>query len=116
MLSWYSWLIIIVAGSCLFIGVFLWFRNVSLIMQEPKKTMDSAARQLATVRSQEVSNRYDPDLASRIRQSENIYQQAEKLYHQTLYNPKNYLPAVLMGYRPIPPEEYYTLGKRNWVV
>ena len=109
-------LYIIAAGFGLFISVFLWFRNVSRIMQEQKKTIDSAARQLATARSQEVSNRYDPDLASHIRQAENIYRQAEKLYHQTLYNPKNYLPAVLMGYRPIPPEDYYTLGKRNWVV
>jgi len=91
----------------------LWFRDVRRIMRERKSTVESAAEQLAACRRKAAGVRYDPELAKVIARSESIYRQATELYRQTLSKPWIWLPAMLMGFRPIPEEDYYTLG-RNW--
>lgn len=113
MLSWASWLILIVAATGLTISVYRWFRKVQSIMRERKRTVESAAAQLAASRSQVVEKHYDPDLAKVITRCENIYRQAEAQYHESYYKPWIWLPATIMGFRAIPPEDYYTLGK-SW--
>lgn len=113
MLFWFSWLILVVAVTGLAICVYLWFRRVQSIMREQKRTVESAAGQLAAFRSQVVEKHYDPDLAKIIMRCENLYRQAETQYHETYYKPWIWLPATIMGFHAIPPEDYYTLGK-NW--
>lgn len=106
-------LILIAAAAGLAVGVYFWFRKVLHIMQEQKNTVEIAASQLEAQRSKADEKHYNSDLAKIIRRCENVYQQAETLYNQSFVKPWIWLPAVLMGFRKIPPERFYTLG-RNW--
>ena len=108
MLSLMIWIVVI---ACISTCLYLWFRDVRRIMRERKSTVDSAAEQLAAYRRKVAGVRYDPDLAKVLARSESIYLQAVKLYHQSLHKPWIRLPAVLMGFRSIPEEVYYTLGR-----
>lgn len=107
------WLIWMVAAASISVCLYLWFRDVRRIMRERKSTVESAASQLASCRKKAIGARYDPELAKVIARSESIYRQAVALYHQSFGKPWIWLPAVLMGFRSIPEEDYYTLG-RNW--
>ena len=110
-----SWLIWIVAIISIAVCLFLWFRDVRRIMRERKSTVESAAGQLASSRKKAASVRYDLELEKVVTRSESIYRQAVELYHQAFNKPWIWLPAILMGFRAIPPEESYTLG-RNWTI
>jgi len=113
---WVMWLMIIAAGTALSFCVSLWFRTVSRIMQKQKSVLEIAAGQLAAVRMQAHGNRYDPNLSQRIKGCEIAYKQAELSYTKEFGKPWIWLPAKLLGYRAVPPEDYYTLGKDNWKV
>ena len=106
-------LIFMAAAAGLAIGVYFWFRKVLHMMQERKNTVEIAASQLEAQRSKADEKHYDSNLAKIIGCCENAYQQAETIYNQSFAKPWIWLPAVLMGFRKIPPERFYTLG-RNW--
>ena len=77
--------------------LFLYFRKVWIIMHERKRTVELAAEQLKIHRA--MAN--DTENKDVLKRSENIYIQAVRLYHIALENPFNWLPATLMGFRPI---------------
>jgi len=116
MLSWVAWLMILAACAVLGTGLYLWFRSVSRIMRERKKDLEDAAARLAEVRTLAYGNRYDPNLAETIKRMELGYKQAEASYMREFRRLRVWLPASVMGYRAVPPEDYYTLGKDNWKV
>lgn len=107
------WIVWIVAAAGMAVCVYQWFGKVQRIMGERKSNMEMAAGQLAACRRMTIAARYDPELAETLAHSESIYRQAEELYNRAFYRPWVWLPAVLIGFRPIPPEDYYMLG-RNW--
>lgn len=106
-------LIFMAAAVGLAVGVHFWFHKVLHIMQERRNTVEIAASQLEAQRRKADEKHYDSDLAKIIGRCENDYQRAETLYNQSFAKPWIWLPAVLMGFRKIPPERFYTLG-RNW--
>lgn len=108
-----SWPIWTAAFASVTACIFLWFREARRIMRERKSTVESAAEQLAACRQKASGVRYAPELAKVLMRSEIIYLQAVELYHQTLRKPWIWLPATLMRFRPIPNEDYYTLGRNR---
>ena len=112
MLSWLIWLVAIASVA---VCLYLWFREVRRIMRERKSTVESAGSQLAACRRKTFGVRYDPELAEIVARSESIYRQAVDHYQQAFRKPWIWGPAILMGFRSIPPEDYYMLG-RNWEV
>ena len=110
MLPWLIWVVVVVSVT---VCLYLWFREVRRIMRERKSTVESAAGQLASCRRKAAGIRYDAELEKVIARSESIYRQATEHYQQAFRKPWIWLPAVLMGFRSIPPEDYYMLG-RNW--
>ena len=96
------WLISLLALVSTGICLFLWFRDVRRVMTQRKSTVESAAGQLSACREKTVRARGDPDAAAVFRRSERIYRQAVELYNETLRKPWNWLPAYLMGFRPVP--------------
>ena len=96
------WLISLVAVISTALCLFLWFREVRRIMRERKSTVESAGGQLAVCRERAIKARGDQEAAAVLGRSESIYAQAVELYDQTMRKPWNYLPALLMGFRPIP--------------
>lgn len=95
------WFISLIAVVSIALCLFLWFRDVRRIMQERKSTVESAAGNLAAYRERVSKARGDPEAAAILERSESIYQQAVDLYNRTLRKPWNYLPAYLMGFRPV---------------
>ena len=77
--------------------LFLYIRKVWIIMYDRKRTVELAAEQLKIHRAManDMENKYV------LKRSEHIYIQAVRLYHIALENPFNWLPATLMGFRPI---------------
>ena len=106
-------LIFMAVAVGLAVGVYFWFHKVLHIMRERKNTVEIAASQLEAQRSKADEKHYDSNLAKIIGCCENAYQQAETIYNQSFAKPWIWLPAVLMGFRKVPPERFYTLG-RNW--
>ena len=96
--SWFPWLI---ALSSTTLCLFLWFRDVRRIMTSRKSTVESAAGQLSVCRKKAAEARQDSGVAEVLRRSQSIYTQAVDHYNATLRKPWVYLPAVLMGFRPI---------------
>ena len=107
------WLVWGVAAAIIVTCTYQWFHKVQRIMQERKNSMESAAGQLASCRREVIAARYSVELTEVMEHSESVYRQAEADYHKAFYKPWIWLPAILMGFRAIPPEDYYMLG-RNW--
>ena len=103
MSSWIAWTIAIVCAAAF---VVLWFREVRHVLRTQKSTVESAAGQLAVCREKAVTGNVDPDTAAILERSENIYRQAVALYNDAVRKPWNSLPAMLMGFKEIPPKEH----------
>lgn len=95
------WLVWVIAFASIIICLYLWFRDVRRIMRERISTVESAAGQLAIFRKKASETRCDPELVKVLARSESIYSQSVDLYHQALNRLWNWLPARLMGFRPI---------------
>lgn len=108
MLPWMIW-VVAVAGIA--VCLYLWGKDVRRVMRERKSTVESAAEQMASCRRKAAGMQYDPAVAKVVARSESIYRQSVELYHQALRKPWIGLPARLMGFRRIPEEDYYTLGR-----
>ena len=93
-MPWSSWFIIIIL---LLLCLFLWVRKVWHIMHDRMRTVDLAAEQLRIFRAMENDLKNEDVL----KRSEDLYSQAVRLYQIALENPFNWLPATLMGFRPI---------------
>ena len=83
--------------AIILIYLFLWLHRVWKTMQKRQCAIKTAAEHLAII--QKRSN--EPLFESELKQSENNYVQAVRLYHLALENPFNWLPATLMGFRHI---------------
>ena len=97
---WIVWPIIAVASIT--VCLILWFRDVQRIMDERKSTVESAAGQFAACKERAARTKDDPESAAVLARSEKIYRQAVDIYDRTLKKPGIFLPAILMGFRPIP--------------
>lgn len=96
-----GWLFAIVS---MILCLYLWFRDVKRIMEERKSTVESASGQFCSCRKRVASARNDPEIKKVYERSREIYLQAVELYDLDLKKPRNYLPALLMGFRPIQAE------------
>jgi len=96
-----SGMLLTIAVASTAICLFLWFRDARRILRERKSMVDSAAGQLASCRQKAAALCDDPEVKAVLKQSEKIYRQAVDIYNQTISKPWNYLPAVLMGFRPV---------------
>ena len=90
-------MVYIIIAVFFLICLFLYIRKVWIIMHERMMTVELAAEQLKIHRAvaNDMENKYV------LERSENIYSQAVRLYHIALENPFTWLPATLMGFRPI---------------
>ena len=90
-----------ILGAILFILLFLWFHRVWCIMRERRHTVKVAAEQLAFCLNKSLELQGDPKNDGVLIRSKHIYNQAIRIYQIALENPFNWLPATLMGFRPI---------------
>ena len=74
-------------------------------MQNRKSTVESAAGQLAAFREKARRAGEDPEIQAVLERSKHIYRQAADLYDQTMQRAWIYVPAVLMGFRPVSKKE-----------
>lgn len=85
---------------CLVLGLYLWFRRVWNIMKARQTAVDIAQKQW-----QAVENGGDTLSAEAfsavLARSESIYCQAVTMYNQALGHPLHWLPATVMGFRPL---------------
>ena len=95
------WLISLVAAISIILCFFLWFREVKRVMRENKSTVESAGAQLAVSRVKALRTRDDPESAAVLERSCKIYRQAVENYNLSLRKPWYWLPARLLGFRPI---------------
>ena len=98
-------LVCLIAISSTSICLFVWFRDVRRIMRSRMSVVESAAGQLSVCREKAAQIQGSPDSDAVLARSESIYRQAVDLYNQTIRNPWIYLPAVLMGFKPVSPPE-----------
>ena len=88
---------IAVAGTILI----SWFCDVHRIMRERKNAVEVAGVQLAACSENALRLRGDPETEAVLERSKRIYRQAVVIYDRTIQKPRNYLPALLMGYSRI---------------
>lgn len=93
-------LIKVLVVICAALGLFFWFRRVHRVMKERQEAVDIAARQRQEV-LKNAHKRQAAEFSAVLERSESIYSQAVVLYIQTLEHPLNWLPATIMGYRPL---------------
>ena len=85
----------------LLVCLLLWFHRVRQVMQERQEAVEVATEQVARFRKNAIEMQNDSRCIDVLVRSENIYRQAIGLYQAALENPFNWLPATLMGFRPI---------------
>lgn len=86
----------------------IWFSAVHREMSSRAATVSRAEIQLTACRRNHLHTRgstAEPATKTILTRSLDIYQQAVALYNQALLLPRNHVPAVLMGFRQIPPGE-----------
>ena len=98
----FTWFILILAVAGISMCLFLWFRDVRRVMRDRKSMVDSAESQLLSSREKALRDWGNPDAKAVLARSERIYDQAVRLYDETLKKPAYLLPALLMGFRFIP--------------
>lgn len=84
----------------LVLGLYLWFRRAQQVLKERWDAVTVASQQRQAIRSS-VETRSPEEFAAVLERSESIYTQAVTLYHKTLERPLYWLPATIMGYRPL---------------
>ena len=88
----------------LLLGIYFWFRRVWTVLKERYEAVILADRQRRDVRN--TADRTQPEVfAAVLERSENIYQQAQIMYHDALRQPLNVLPAAVMGFHPLSDNE-----------
>lgn len=93
-------LVKILVAICVALGLFFWFRRVHRVMKARQEAVDIAARQRQEVRAG-ADRSQAAEFAAVLARSESIYNQAAAMYSQTLEHPLYWLPATIMGYRPL---------------
>lgn len=96
------WIILMISVVSTVACLFLWFRDVRRVMRDRKSMVDSAESQLLSSREKALRDWGNPDAKAVLARSERIYDQAVRLYDETLKKPAYLLPALLMGFRFIP--------------
>lgn len=84
----------------LVLGLYLWFRRAQQVLKERWDAVTVASQQRQAIRSSAETRRPE-EFAAVLERSESIYTQAVTLYHKTLERPLYWLPATIMGYRPL---------------
>ncbi len=90
-----------VAGVCMILSLFLWFREVRKVMTERRSTVESAAGQYYACCQRMAENGTDTEIAAVCERSLHIYHQALELYEKALAKPFYRLPAKLLGFRSL---------------
>ena len=103
----------VIAGVSTLVCLTLWFREVGRVMRERKSTVDSAAAQLEICRRRVAQSMEDEAAAAVLARSEDIYRQAVAQYHRQLQRPFIRLPAAILGYGEISPEDTDSQGGRG---
>ena len=98
MIIWLAWPVAVASSA---VCVFLWFKDVRRIMRDRKSTVESAARQFAVCREHVRCANGASEAGAVLERSENIYRQAVDIYNRTMRRVWVYVPACLMGFRPI---------------
>lgn len=84
---------------CLVLALYLWFRRAWNVMKARQEAVDVAYRQW-----QEMENSTEQSaeaFSALLARGESIYHQAADMYNETLRHPLNWLPATVMGFRPL---------------
>lgn len=85
---------------CLVLGIYLWFRRVWNIMNARQTAVDVAQKQWQA--AEDSGDALSAEAFSAVlARSESIYSQAVAAYNQTLSHPLHWLPATIMGFRPL---------------
>ena len=85
---------------CLVLGLYLWFRRVWNIMSARQTAVDVAQKQWQTAENSGDTLSAE-SFSAVLARSENIYYQAVAMYNEALSRPLYWLPAFLMGFRPL---------------
>lgn len=92
----------------IFLCLLLWFRRSWTILHERKKTVELAAQQVNILRV--MSEKVDE---IPLKRSESIYLQAVDLYMKDYNKSINHIPAMMLGFHPIPEDDLLQqAGKR----
>lgn len=91
-----KWLVLL----CIVVTIYLWFRHVGRVMKARLEAVEAAAKQRQEVRLG-AGCREVAECSAVLQRSESIYSQAAVMYTQALEHPLYWLPATVMGYRPL---------------
>lgn len=92
---------------CVALVVYLWFRRAQQVLKERWDAVTVASQQRQAVRTG-AHTLEGAEFAAVLGRSESIYTQAVTLYHKTLDRPLYWLPATIMGYRPLTEDDGFS--------
>lgn len=95
---------VVVWASALAALIALWLCSAKKELRQGYTTAQNAKKQLLTCRKSRLLAKSEAETAQAkqvLARSRDIYRQSVQLYNSLLTKPKNRIPALLLGFRPI---------------